>query len=112
MTQERALKFDELIKHELGKILFEFLETEPGVLVTITRVATDSDLFHGDVFVSVYPAEKAGGIMEKLTRSVYQIQQMLNKRLRVRPVPKIRFIYDKNPEEAAEVEELLKEIKK
>ena len=107
MSEERAKRFNELIKQELGKILFDFLETKPGILTTITRVTTTSELFHCDVFVSVYPAKEAEEIMEKLKRFVYQIQQLLNKKLKIRPVPKIRFIYDKNPEEAAEVEKII-----
>jgi ribosome-binding factor A len=49
--------------------------------------------------------------MEKLNRFIYEIQQLLNKQLKIRPVPKIRFIHDKNPEEAAEVEKLIEEAK-
>jgi len=111
MSEERALKFNELIKKELGKILFDFLETAPGVLVTITRVVTTSDMFHSAVFVSIYPTPETGKILSKLSRHVYEIQQLLNKKLKVRPVPKIRFINDTNPEEASEVEKLLNEIK-
>jgi ribosome-binding factor A len=36
---------------------------------------------------------------------------LLNKKLKVRPVPKIIFKFDKNPEGAAEIEKLIKETK-
>ncbi|MFH1393087.1 MAG: 30S ribosome-binding factor RbfA [Patescibacteria group bacterium] len=111
MSQERAEKFNELLKKELGKIVFEFLDVKPGVLVTITRVLTSSNLFTASVFVSVYPPEESFGIMNKLNYTIYQLQQLLNKKLKVRPVPKIAFKLDKNPEEAGKVEELLEEIK-
>ncbi|MBI4919765.1 30S ribosome-binding factor RbfA [Candidatus Azambacteria bacterium] len=112
MAQERALRFNELIKKELGKIISNFLDVEPGVLVTVTRVSTNPNLFTADVFVSVYPPSGAEKILEKLNRSIYQIQQSLNKKMEVRPVPKISFKYDANPEAAGEVEKLLEEIKK
>ena len=112
MSQERAEKFNELLKKELGKIVFEFLDVKPGVLVTITHVSTHANLFSAIVFVSIYPLSEADAIMEKLNRPIYHIQQLLNKKLRVRPVPKIIFKRDKNPEEAGEVEKLLNEIKK
>ncbi len=111
MTQERALKFDELIKKEVGKIIFNILDTKPGILVTVTRVITNSNLFTTEVFVSIYPSEKASEILKNLNRLIYEIQQLLNKKLRVRPVPKIIFKYDKNPEEASEVEKILEEVK-
>ena len=111
MTELRAKRFNELIKEELGKIIFDFLDVKPGILVTITRVDTASDLFSVRVFVSIYPDKEAEEIFYKLNRLVYQIQQILNKKLKVRPVPKIIWKYDKNPEEASKVESILKEVK-
>jgi len=112
MSEKRAQRFNELIKKELGKIVFEFLDVKPGILVTITRVLTHSNLFTATIFVSAYPSSEAKKILDKLNRSIYKIQQLLNKKMEVRPVPKIRFVYDKNPEEAAAIEKLLNEIEK
>jgi len=111
MSKERAQRFNELIKKELGKIIFDFLDTKPGVLVTITQVLTNHNLFTSDIYISVYPSSEAEKILDKLSRSIYQIQQLLNRKLEVRPVPKIIFKFDTNPEEAAKIEKLLEEIK-
>lgn len=112
MTELRVRKFNELIRVELGKIIFDFLEVKSGILVTITRVITAPDLFSTAVFISVWPDNKSGELFGKLNHSVYKIQQLLNKKLKIRPVPKILFKYDKNPGEASEVEKILKEIEK
>lgn len=112
MAEERARRFNELIKKELGRIIFEFLDDiKPGTLATITRVVTHANLFSAVVFISVYPPSGAKAVINKLRKSIYQIQQALNKKLRVRPVPKIIFKFDTNPEEANEVELLLEKIK-
>ena len=111
MSKERAQRFNELIKKELGKIIFNFLDAKPGVLITVTQVLTNPNLFTAAVFVSVYPSSETKQIFDKLTRSIYQIQQLLNRKLKVRPVPKIIFKRDKNPEQAAEIEKLIEEIK-
>ncbi len=111
MTELRVKRFNELIRIELGKIIFDFLEVRSGVLVTVTRVMTAPDLFSTVVFISVWPDNKSKELFGKLNRSIYQIQQLLNKKLKIRPVPKIIFKYDKNPEEASEVESILKEVK-
>ncbi len=111
MSKERAQRFNELIKKELGKIIFNFLDTKSGILVTVTQVLTNPNLFTSDVYISVYPSSEAKKILDKLNRSIYQIQQLLNRKLEVRPVPKIIFKFDKNPEEADQVEKLLEEIK-
>lgn len=111
MSELRTKKFNELIKKELGKIIFDFLDVTPDTLVTITRVNTALDLFTAAVFVSIYPDSEAEEIFYKLNRLVYQIQQILNKKLKVRPVPKIIWKYDKNQEEASKVESILKKVK-
>ncbi len=111
MSKERAQRFNELIKKELGKIIFNFLDVKPGVLVTVTQVLTNSNLFTSNIFISVYPPNKAKEILDKLNRSIYQIQQLLNRKLEVRPVPKIIFKYDKNPEEASKIEQIIEDIK-
>jgi ribosome-binding factor A len=111
MSEARAERFNDLIKKELGRIIFDFLDVEPGILVTVTRVITNPNLFSSDVYVSVYPSSKLAVIMKKLRHSVFAIQQLLNKKLKVRPVPKIVFKYDRNPEEASEIEKLLDEVR-
>ena len=110
MSERRAERFNELIKKELGKIVFNFLDAKPGVLVTITQVLTNPNLFNSDIYISVYPSSEAKKILNKLNRSIYQIQQLLNRKLAVRPVPKIIFKHDKSPEEAAEIEKLIEEV--
>lgn len=112
MTELRVKRFNELIKIELGKIIFDFLDVKPGILVTVTRVITAPDLFSAAVFISIYPDGEKNAVFNKLNRSIYQIQQLLNKKLKIRPVPKIIFKRDSNPEEASEVEKLLKDINK
>lgn len=111
MSKERAQRFNELIKKELGKIIFNFLDVKPGILVTITQVLTNSNLFTSDIYISVYPSGEAKKILDKLNCSIYQIQQLLNKKLEVRPVPKIFFKYDKNPEEASKIEQIIEDVK-
>lgn len=112
MTELRVKRFNELIKIELGKIIFDFLDVKPGILVTVTRVITAPDLFSAVVFISAYPDSEINEIFNKLKRLIYQIQQLLNKKLKIRPVPKIIFKRDPNPEKASEVEKLLKDISK
>jgi len=111
MSERRAERFNKLIKKELGRIIFSFLDAKPGVLVTVTQVLTNPNLFASDVYISIYPSDEAKETLNELRNSIYQIQQLLNKKLKIRPVPKIIFKFDKNPEEAGRVEKLLEEIK-
>jgi ribosome-binding factor A len=105
----RIERLNELIKQVLGRIILEEEDFGLGVLVTIMKVETSDDVLHSNVFLSVYPTAKGESVLEKLTRHVYGLQQMLNKKLEMRPVPKIRFVLDRTEAEAQELEELMEE---
>lgn len=108
---DRINRVNELIKEELGKIFLKEMEFPKDSLVTITRVETSSNMITTKVFISVIPDDKQERVLETLNRRVYFIQQMLNKCLNMRPVPKIIFYEEKKTEQAARVEEVLEELK-
>ena len=100
-------RLNELIKQVLGRIILEEEDFGPGVLVTIMKVQTSPDVLHSNVSFSVYPTEKGEGVLERLTRHVFALQQLLNKKLEMRPVPKIRFVLDTQESEAEKIERLI-----
>jgi len=108
----RVEKVNSLIKKELGKIILKEIDLPPEILLTITRVEASSNLFQAKVFVSVMPEEKTEEILKILNQNIFSLQQKLNKKLKMRPVPKISFVKEKRTAEAGRVEELLRKIKK
>jgi ribosome-binding factor A len=93
----RSTRVNELIKSELGIILAREI-TIPGVLITIIDVETSLDIRHAKVSLSIFPEKKAGSTLTFLAKEIYGMQKTLNKRLLMKPVPKIRFIIDKSGE--------------
>jgi len=80
-------------------------------LVTVTRVDTSPNLIQSKIYISALPEENLSDVLQVLRRSIYNFQQKLNKRLKMRPIPKIIFAEEKETREAARIEELLEEIK-
>jgi len=111
MSKERAHKVNELIKRELGRIISGNNEFSKDTLVTITRVETSSNIFQTKVYISVIPENKLDEVFDNLNKNIFNIQKTINKRLEMRPVPKIIFAKEKKTSEAGKVEELLEEIK-
>lgn len=109
---ERILKVNQLIKKELSQILLREIDFPEGILVTLTRVQAAQDLNQANVYISSLPETDIKQILEILNQSVYFLQQKLNKRLRMRPTPKIRFVEEKQTVEAGKIEELLYKISK
>lgn len=107
---ERIPQVNKLIKKELGQIILREGDFSKNVLVTITRVETTRNLIDAKVYVSALPENQSQRILETLNRRIFDIQQLLNKRLRMRPIPKIIFIEEKATREAGRIEELLGKI--
>ncbi len=107
----RGKKVNSLLEHEIGKILLKDFAFSPEVLVTLTRVETASNMIEAKAFISVYPETKSAGILNALQKSVYDIQYQINRTLRTRPVPKIRFVKETEISKAARIEELLTQAK-
>lgn len=108
----RIEKVNSLIQKELGNIILKEIDIFPGVLLTITRVECARNLFSCRVYISVIPEDNFDNILALLNRHIYELQQKLNKKMRMRPVPKIQFLKEKKTAEAGRIEELLEHVKK
>lgn len=105
-------KLDNLIQHELNNIIFKEIDIFPGILLTLTRVECSPNFFEVKVYISVIPEEKFEEVFALLNRHIYSLQQSLNKKLKIRPVPKIIFKRETKTAEAGRIEQLLTEIEK
>jgi len=110
MTFSRIDRINELIKETLAGIISEEVELSSGVFATVTRVDTSRDLRYAKVFLSVFPEKKFGETFRALERKMYVLQGKLNKKLSMKPLPRIEFVSDKTEVEADKIEKLLKEI--
>lgn len=108
----RIEKVNALIKNELGKILLRDVDFPQGVLATITRCDSSPNLKEAKIYVSVMPDKNVDKVFEILNRRIYDIQQALNRRLNMRPIPRIEFKKEEKTGQAAQVEELLEQLKK
>jgi len=109
-SSRRIKKINELIKRELGKIILKEIGFPKNILVTLTRIQTSKDLSECKVFVSVFPEKETENVLKILDKEIYTIQQVLNARLFMRPIPKIRFLQDKELKKAQKIDKLLNEI--
>lgn len=92
---DRILKINKLLKQEVGKIIFEEIDIEKEILLTVIKVDTPNDLRYSKIFISVFPSVKTEEVFEKLNKNIWGIQQILNKKLKMRKIPRIEFeVYD------------------
>lgn len=87
------------------------IEFPKGCLATITRIETSKDLRHARVWISIMPAYYAKKVLDKLSSNAGHLQFLLNKRLSLKPLPRLSFALDKTEEKATEIDRLLDRIK-
>ena len=94
-----------MIREELGKILIREMDFG-GAFPTITEVVVDKKLEHATVNVSVIPSEKAVRTVTALNVAAPRLQHMLWQKINIKPMPRIAFVVDHGPENAARVEKI------
>ncbi|MDD5146347.1 MAG: 30S ribosome-binding factor RbfA [Candidatus Pacebacteria bacterium] len=110
-SEARIKKINALIKREVGQMILEELEFPAGVFATLTNVDTSLDLTDSKIEISVFPASKLAQALKILDSQAGHLQHLLNRKLSLHFVPRIRFVPDKALGNAQKVEEILENIK-
>lgn len=108
----RIPQVNQLLKKELSKIILKEMEFPRNVLVTLTKVESIPNLQEARAYISVLPEKEGPKIIDILNKRIYHLQQILNKRLKMRPAPRIIFLPEKETVEAGKIEEILERLKK
>ncbi|OGI28668.1 MAG: hypothetical protein A2288_00810 [Candidatus Moranbacteria bacterium RIFOXYA12_FULL_44_15] len=106
----RVAKINGLIQDILNNIILKDLSLKEGVFITISKVDTTSDLRYTRVSVSIFPEREIKYAVKTLEHELYKMQGTLNRKLHMKPLPKIEFRVDMTESRADEIEKLLREI--
>ncbi len=109
---KRIERVNQLLKRELSQLILREIEFPKDILVTVTRVDALDNLSEARVYVSVLPEKDSTRVLQILGKKIYFLQQKINRRLKMRPVPQIRFLEEKATADAGRIEELLAQLKK
>jgi ribosome-binding factor A len=107
MSSRRQEQVNSLIQRELGSILQVELELPLGTLLTISRVVVSPSLEHADIYITVLPDKQTKTVLTLLQKNIYHLQKLLNKKLVLKFVPKIRFQIDEGMQAENEVNKIL-----
>ncbi len=110
-SELRIEKLKNLLREQVSGILDREVDFLADTIVTITKVSISPDVHYAVVFISILSKEPKNAL-EILQKNVYNIQQKLNRKVRMRPVPKIRFAIDEGEMEREKVEKSLAELKR
>lgn len=107
----RQLKVGREVQKHLAEIIrAKGMSAMGGALVTVSEVRVSPDLSVAKVFVSVFPSEKQGPVMQLLQENNKALRGELGhvvaRQLRI--VPELIFLLDSSLDYAEHIEQLLK----
>jgi len=109
-VSQRIIQLNSLIQNHLGEIFQRELSLKPGVFVTISKVDTTDDVRYTRVSLSVFPYKESNYALKAIGNEKYAIQGALNRRLAIKPLPRLVFQIDSTEEKADEIEKILLQI--
>jgi ribosome-binding factor A len=109
----RTDRIGHLIQQEIGTLLLREISDVRIGFVTVSRVEVTTDLAHAKVYVSVMGTDKEKrDSMAGLSSTAPYMRTHLSKVLKMRTVPRLQFVEDKNLDHGFRINQILSDIKK
>lgn len=110
MESTRQAKISRLLQKELSEIFRMQTAKMRGVLVSVSAVRVSPDLSSARAYLSVFPSEKAGEVIESVNKSAKSVRYELAQRVRyqLRRTPELSFHVDDSLDYIENIDNLLK----
>jgi len=109
----RTERIAHLIQREIGEVILKELTDVRIGFVTISRAEVTTDLAFAKVFVSILGSDKQKrDSMAGLANSASYLRTHLAKVLKMRTVPRLTFVEDKNLDHGFRINQILNDIKR
>lgn len=113
MAHSRHDRIQERLKKQIGEILLTEVRDPRLGFVTVTDLELSSDLRHARIFVSVLGDEKERDrCLEGLASATSFVRGLLARRIQLRHVPELVFVFDPSVERAARVMAILDRLQR
>ncbi len=111
MESNRQQKINRLIQKELSEMFLLEAKKMQGVLISVSAVRVTPDLGIAHAYLSVFPSEKAGELVNNINDNVKTLRYNLGKRMRnqLRVIPELRFHVDDSLDYIDNIDRLLKD---
>lgn len=97
---------------EISTIIEEEIKDERIGFVTITAVSITNDLSFAKVYVTVLKDEEKEETIKALNNASKFIEMELSKRVDIRKMPELKFVYDESIEYSNNIESIIERINK
>lgn len=97
---------------EISNIIKEEMKDERINFVTITDVDITNDLSHAKVYITVLNDSERESTLKALNNARGFIEIELSKRVEIRKMPELKFVYDESIEYGNNIENIIERINK
>lgn len=113
MNNQRIDKINELMRHEIDKIIRNDLH-DPRIKGTysVTRVDATRDLSYAKVYISVFEKENREELIESLKHAAGFVRRELGHKMSIRYIPQLLFIDDHNIEYGIHIADVINKVQK
>ena len=108
-----SIKIDRLnnsFVENISRIIRTEIKDERINFVTVTAAKITNDLSFAKVYVTVLNESEKDNIIKLLNKASNFIERELSKRIEIRKMPDITFVYDESLEYAANIENIIESI--
>lgn len=108
-----SIKIDRLnniMVENIGKIIRTEIKDERINFATVTAVKVTNDLSFAKVYITVLNESEKDNVIKLLNKASNFIERELSKRIEIRKMPNIMFVYDDSLEYAANIENIIESI--
>ena len=108
-----SIKIDRLehtFIEQISQILKTEIKDERIHFVTITAAKITSDLSFAKIYVTILSDKEKDSILTLLNKASNFIERELSKRIQIRKMPNITFVYDDSIEYASNIENIIERI--
>lgn len=95
---------------EIGEILQTEIKDERIHFVTVTAVKITKDLSFAKVYVTILDDKEKDNMLRQLNKASNFIERELSRRVEIRKMPDITFVYDESIAYASHIEDIIESM--
>ena len=108
-----SIKIDRLnntFVEEISQILRTEIKDDRINFVTVTAAKVTNDLSFAKIYVTILNDKERDSILKQLNKASNFIERELSRRINIRKMPDITFVYDESIEYATNIENIIESI--
>ena len=117
VPSQRQLRVGEQLRHIIAETLQRGNLADPMLFdkagqITIAEVRVSPDMKHATAYTSTITEQDIKPVLAALNDSAHAFQQDINRKIKMKFTPKVRFVVDDRFDKAGRIEDILRNIPK